>query len=248
MQKVTINIDQLVIQHCVTANRYPDLAFLLRRGRGRVVRLSTWAQDQSFHQKGDKWVSQEDLQVFQSAIPGWRQDILNLSVSCFNFSFVLFISARHQETDAGAQTLSEQAMAVSFLFLSRSLSKLNAGRDFKSFQWPVWGGQDDLPRNANSLWTFLFLEHNYFWTFTHAVRVLNMLVKTPYVRFLRDLTGDNVKDSMKHVRVQSEAILSFLTNGENRIISAAMRRWKEWCDLAPWNCAGELWAGCCITV
>lgn len=33
--KVTINIDQLVIQDCVTANQYPDLAFLLSRREGK---------------------------------------------------------------------------------------------------------------------------------------------------------------------------------------------------------------------
>lgn len=35
-----------------------------------------------------------------------------------------------------------------------------------------------------------------------------MLVEAAHVRFLQDLTGDNVKDNTEHVKIQSEAILS----------------------------------------
>lgn len=133
MQKVTINIDQSVIQDCVTANQYSDLAFLFQEGGmwgdsiehigARQVISPEKAANESHN-----WTCRSSKVQFPT-----RQKVLNHLVSCFNFSFVLFISARHQETDAGTQTLSVQVMAVSFLFLSRSLSKLNDGRGFKSF-------------------------------------------------------------------------------------------------------------------
>lgn len=69
--KVTINIDQLVIQDCVTANQYPDLAFLLSRREGKG--------DSIEHKGAVIWLEKQQTclttgpksrrNVFQSAIP-----------------------------------------------------------------------------------------------------------------------------------------------------------------------------------
>lgn len=77
MQKVTINIDQSVIQDCVTANQYPDLAFLFQEGEGRGGSIGHVGA-----RRVNKWVSQQDQQVFQSAIP-------DMSRSSKSFGFLL---------------------------------------------------------------------------------------------------------------------------------------------------------------
>lgn len=40
------------------------------------------------------------------------------------------------------------------------------------------------------------------------MRIIYVLVKTAHVRFLQDLTGDNLKDSTEHITIASKAILS----------------------------------------
>lgn len=68
---------------------------------------------------------------------------------------------------------------------------------------------EDDSRGKGKLFVDIFFFFTYsLRTFTHAVRVLYVLVKTAHVRFLQDLTGDNLKDSTEHITIASEAILS----------------------------------------
>lgn len=88
-----------------------------------MVLLHTRAQDQSFDWKSNKRVSQRDPQdgakSFKVQFPT-RREVLNLLVSWFNISFVLFISARHRETEASRLSECRQWLCHFSFCLARS--------------------------------------------------------------------------------------------------------------------------------